>query len=238
MTEKPKDARTVTLKRVRLSFTDALVEARAKSEDNPDKKTHHLNIINEASSPTFAENNAKIMAAIRAACDKQWKDPERFKQIAEDAPKRICFRDGSKWKNKEGKVYAGYEGNKGLSTSGPDGGKKRPKLLDRLKHLCVLAGQVVPANWKGQVRHITLGDIGEVFYGGSYADVIVSFYGTEKGSPGVFSTCELIRSYQEGEAMAGGYHLDESDVDDLDDFDDDGMDGPGAAGGGDLTDLL
>lgn len=218
MTEKPKDPRTVTLKRVRLSFTDALAVARAKSDENPEKKTHHLNIINEASSPTFDENNRKIMSAIKAACEKQWKDPERYKQIVEDAPKRVCFRDGAKFKNKEGKVYAGYEGNKAFTTSGPNGGKKRPKLLDRHK------------------RPVTeVSDIEDVFYGGTYADVIVSFYGTEKGSPGVFSTCELIRSHQEGEPMGGGFRLDESDIDELDDLDGDGMD---SSGGSELDDLL
>lgn len=213
-----RDPRTVTLKGVRLSFTDALVEARAKSDDQPDKKTHHLNFINESSSKHYDDNNRKIMAAIKAACDKEWKDPERYKTIIEDAPKRVCFRDGSKFKNKEGKAYAGYEGNKAFGASGPNGGKKRPKLLDRHK------------------RDVEVKDIGDVMYSGSYADAIVSFFGTEKGSPGVFCTCELIRSHQTGDAMAGGYRLDASDIDELDDLDDDGLTSGGSSD--DLDDLL
>ena len=67
-------------------------------------------------------------------------------------------------------------------------------------------------------------DILDVMYGGVYADVILSFYGTDKGGRGVFCTIEAIRSHEEGERMGGGVVVDADDFDDLEDsdsFDDD-----------------
>ena len=45
------DGRTVQLKRVRLSFTDGLKEAKATVEDGP--KKHTCNMILEADSPSY-----------------------------------------------------------------------------------------------------------------------------------------------------------------------------------------
>lgn len=217
-TKKPKDPRTITLKGVRLSFTDALYEKRAKSPDNPDKKTHHLNILLETSGPGSkytVENKAKITEAMKAAGLKEWKDENAYKVIAEDNPKRVAYRKGDKFKNKEGKIYAGYEGNFAFGASGPGGGQRRPILRDKYK------------------RGVAEKDILEVFYSGAYADVIVSWFGTEKGSRGIFAVCELIRSWQEGEHMAAGYVLDEDDLDELDDFDgDDSFEDAGSSSAG------
>lgn len=222
MTEKPKDLRTVMLKRIRLSFTDALVEKKASSKENPDRKTHHFNIIEETGGKYSAENRAKIEAALIAAGEKQWKNPKAAEELLEDNPARLTWKKGERFKNKEtGKVYAGYEGNMAFSVSGPGGGQKRPRLLDKYK------------------RPVEHGDIADVFAGGYYADVIVSFYGTDKGSRGIFATCELIRSHQEGELLGGGFVLDDSMLDELDDLDDgdDGIDTPSATAS-DLTALL
>lgn len=214
------DPRTVVLKRVRGSFMDGLVEKQKTSDEPGAKEKFNWNFINEASSPTFAANNAKILEAIRAAGEKQWKNPDAWRDIQEEAPKRVTFRKGERFKNREGQVYAGYEGNTAFSVTGPNGGQKRPRLLDRHK------------------RPVEEKDIADVFYGGSYVDAIVSFYGTDKGSRGIFATCELIRSHQEGEPMAGGYRFDESDLDELDDFEGDGMGAPSAAPASDLDGLL
>lgn len=200
-TEKAKgDGRTVQLKRVRLSFTESLKEKKATVEDG--KPKHSLNIILEKDSPHYAANKAKVEAALGAACLKEFKDDDKWKSIAEDAPKRVCYREGRRFKNKEGKIYVGYEGNMAISLGGPNGGAKRPKLLDRHK------------------RPVEVDDILDVMYGGTYADVFVSFYGTDKGGLGVFGSCDAIRSHQEGEAMGGGIYIDADDFDNLEDDDD------------------
>lgn len=218
--KKKTDPRTVKLKRVRLSFTDALFEKK-KTSDESDKLSHHCNLIIEKGQPEFEANNAAIMAAIREAGKKQWGDEDAFKEIQEEAPKRVCYRAGNRWKNKDGQVYAGYDGNFGLTGKGPGGGQKRPKLLDRRKRRLreQATGEHIAAGKVFEEK-----DILDVCYGGSYADAIVSFYGTDKGSRGIFCTIEAIRSHEEGERMSGGYVLDDDDFEDLDDddsFDDD-----------------
>ncbi len=195
-TDENNDGRTVQLKRVRLSFTKRL-KTKGKTSDEATKETHGLNIILDSKSPHHKENLAKCISALKAAGEKAFKNEDAYKDIAEDAPKRVCFRKGEKFKNREGKVYAGYEGNYAFGANGPSGGEKRPKLLDRHK------------------RPVAEADINDVFYGGCYADVFVSFYGTEKGSRGIFATIEAIRSHQEGERMGGGVDVDADDFDDL-----------------------
>lgn len=197
--EEKSDGRTVQLKHVRLSFTDSLKEKKATVENG--KPKHSCNVILETADANFEKNKAKVISAIKAAGEKKWKNPDAYKDIMEDNPKRVCFRKGEKWKNKEGKVYAGYEGNFAFSASGPSGGQRRPKLLDRHK------------------REVAEGDILDVMYGGTYADVIVSFYGTDEGSRGIFASIEAIRSHQEGERMGGGIYVDADDFDDLEDDD-------------------
>ena len=137
----------------------------------------------------------------------------------DDDPKQSCFRKGSRFKNGEGQVYAGYDGNLAISGAGPSGGKKRPKMLDRHK------------------RPVEEADILDVCYSGTYADVIVSMYGTDKGgSRRLACSVDAIRSHQEGEAQGGGGIVVEAD--DFDDLDDDDSFGGGADSSGDDDDLL
>lgn len=199
--EQKSDGRSVQLKGVRLSFTNRIAVADTTSDES-DKKTHGCNFIIEADSPHFDANNAKIISALKEAGKQAFKNENAYKLIAEDTPKRVCYRDGNRWKNKEGKVYAGYENNKAFGANGPGGGLKRPKLYDRFK------------------REVEVKDISDVFYGGCYADVIVSFYGTDKGSRGIFCTIDAIRSLQEGDRMGGGIDVDANDFDDVDDDED------------------
>ncbi|MEH0291779.1 ssDNA-binding protein [Agrobacterium sp. CCNWLW71] len=214
--DKATDGRTVQLKRVRLSFTDSLKDKKKTSDDPNALPKHGLNIINEKDSPYYEENHKKIMAALRAAGEKAWKNPDAYKDIMEDNPKRVCFRKGEKFKNKEGKVYTGYEGNYAFSASGPSAGQKRPKLLDRRKRC--LRDQATAEQLKaGKVFEES--EILDIFYGGVFGDVIVSFFGTDKGSRGIFSSAEAIRSHEEGERMGGGIYVDADDFDDLEEDD-------------------
>jgi hypothetical protein len=195
--EDKSDGRTVQLKRVRLSFTDSLKDKKPTVENG--KPKHSVNVILESKGKEFDANKAKVGGALRAASKAAFKNEDAWKTIAEDDPKRVCYRKGERFKNKEGTVYAGYEGNFAISAGGPGAGDRRPKLLDRHK------------------RPVEEKDILDVFYGGSYADVIISFYGTEKGGRGIFATIEAIRSHQEGERMGGGVYVDADDFDDLED---------------------
>lgn len=214
-TAKKPDARTQQFKRVRLSFADGIKEKKATVEDGKPKFT--INVLMEADQPNFDENKKKAMTGIEAACLEKWKKADAWKAIAEDNKKRICFRKGTTFKNKTtGEVYAGYDnGNFAISCGTPSGGQKRPKLLDRHK------------------REVSEADIEDIIYSGSYADVVISFYGTDKGDRGVFCTIEAIRSHQEGERTSSGVNVSADDFDDLDDGGDDLL-GPA----GDDDDLL
>lgn len=200
-TEKKNDPRTVQLKRVRLSFSDSLKEKKATVDDGEPK--HSCNMILETEGKEFAANKEKIRSAMEAASEQAFKNKDAWKTIMEDDPKRVCYRKGERFKNKEsGEVYKGYAGNWAISGGTPGGGQRRPKLYDRHK------------------RDVGEADILDVFYGGCYADVIVSFYGTDKGGRGIFCTIEAIRSHQEGERMGGGWSGDASEFDELPDAED------------------
>jgi hypothetical protein len=153
------------------------------------------------------------MACIKAAGDAQWGKPDAFKDIAENNPKRVCFRKGERFKNDEDEVYKGYAGNWAISCSGPGGGQRRPKMWDRNKR---------PFRGNASGDDVTKGnffdidDILNVCYGGCYADVIVSFYGTDEGGKGIFCSVEAIRSRQEGPQIGGGIQTSADDFDDLD----------------------
>lgn len=180
------DARTVQLKNVRLSFTESLKDKKKTSDDPNAQPKHSCNLILETDKPEFEANKEKIRGALQAASEQFWKRPDMWKSLMEDDPKRVCYRKGDRFKNKDGEIYQGYEGNWAIAGAGPSAGQKRPRLLDRRK------------------RDVSYEDILEVNYSGSYADVIVSFYGTDKGSNGIFCSIEVIRSREEGDRIGGG----------------------------------
>lgn len=201
--EKKKDPRTVQLLGVRGSFTDALVEKKKTANTDDAKEKYGCNLILETTGPMaqyFEANKAKIRAALEAAGEQAWKNPDAYKGLMEDDPKRLCYRKGERFKNQEtSEVYKGYAGNWAISGGTPGGGQRRPKLYDRRK------------------REVPEKDIAEVFFGGCYFDVVVSFYGTDKGGRGIFCTIEAIRSREEGERMAGGWTGGADAFDDLED---------------------
>mgnify|MGYP000246368854 CR=1 FL=1 len=210
-TKKPADPRTVQLKRVRLSFADSLKDKKPTVKDGVPK--HSCNFILESDSPTYEENREKVKKALIAAGEQFNGQPELYKRIMEDDPKRLCYRKGERFKNTEGEVYKGYAGNWAISASGPGGNKnpRRPKLFDRSR------------------KEVPESEILDVCYSGSYADVILSFYGTDTGGLSIFASIEAIRSLQEGERTGGGVYVDASDFDEVDDADD-AFEGTSAAG--------
>jgi hypothetical protein len=223
MTEEAKkaDPRTVQLKHVRLSFCDSLKDARPTVKDGVPK--HASNFILEADDPLYEENKAKVVAAIKEACDQEWKNPDAYKAIMEDDPKRLCFRKGERFKNQtSGEVYKGYEGNWAVAGTGPGGNKnpRRPKLFDRGRR--PLKDQATREQLD-QNKFFEEKGIPDIFYSGTYGDVILAFYATNEGGRGVFCSIEAVRSHQEGERMAGGTYVDADMFDELDG--DDAFDG-------------
>jgi hypothetical protein len=198
--QKTIDPRTVQLKGLRLSYTDTLKE-KGKPDGVPDADPKYgCNFLIEKAGPQanhFDENVAKVVAALKAAGDQEWGKPDAYKAISEDNPKRVAFRKGERFKNPDGDIYKGYEGNLAISASGPSGGKHRPKMWDRHK------------------RKVEEEDILVVCYGGSYCDAILSFYGTDKGSRGIFCSIEAIRSWQEGDVMGSGITVTADMFDDM-----------------------
>jgi hypothetical protein len=209
------DPRVLMLKGVRLSFTEALKDKKVTARGVDDAKPKHgCNVIIEKDQPGFDEKHKAVVKAIEAACEQKWKRADKWKSIQEDAPKRIAYRKGDRFKNQEsGEVYNGYAGNMAFSGSGPGAGDRRPTLYARDKRTLGAPGEagVFPVD-----------QIPEIFYSGSYADVKISFFGTDKGGDGVFITIESIRSLQTGERQGGGVS---TSADEFDDAEDDDFDG-------------
>ena len=203
--ERDKTGRTILLKRVRLSFADSLKEASVPKKAEPGTKpTHSANVLIEKDQPGFEEKRAMIVEGLKAAA-REFKKPEDWwSKLLENSPKQLCFRKGTSFANDEtGEVYKGYENALVIVGKGPGGGSKRPILKDRHK------------------RDVAVEDINDVLYNGSYADVSVSFYGTDKGGTARL-TCsfEVIRGHQEGERMGGGgVGYSDDDFDELEDDD-------------------
>lgn len=202
------DGRTVQLKGVRLSYADSLKDKKPTTKDGSGKLKHTVNIILDPNSKYFEENKKKCIAALEAAGDQFKKKPGLFRTLMEDEPKRCCFRKGDRMKNADGVVREHYKGTYWIAGAGPKAGENRPTIKGRDK------------------RIIGYDEILDVCYGGVFADVVVSFYGTDKGgSDGIFDSVEVIRSHERGERFneGGGVHVDDDDFDDLDDdLDDDG----------------
>ena len=136
-----------------------------------------------------------------------------------DDPKQCSLRKGEKFKDQQGQVYKGYEGNLILVAKGPKGGQNRPQIRDRYKKV---------------IEDIS--KINEIAYNGCYCDAIISFYGTDNGGTARL-TCsvEAIRCYNEGERLGGGgVYVEDDDFDDLE-ADDSFDEGPSKGGTSDLV---
>lgn len=203
--DRDKTGRTILLKRVRLSFADSLQDASVPKKSEPGTKpTHSANVLIEKDQPGFDEKRAMVVEALKAAA-REFKRPETWwEKLMENSPKQLCFRKGTSFATDEGEIYKGYENALVVVGKGPSGGQKRPTIKDRHK------------------RDVEVTDINDVLYNGSYADVSISFYGTDKGGTArITCSFEVIRGHQEGERMGGGgVGYDADDFDDLDDDDD------------------
>jgi len=201
--KKPAREGVVTLKNVRLSFPH-LFTPTASIEDGP-KKYRATFLID----PNTEHGKANIKA-IKAAMDKAalgvWKTKEKADKIrAKLDSDRSGLRDGEDATNKEGDVYAGYEG---MMFIGATNGKK-PKVLRRDK------------------SPIDSSEAAEI-YGGCYVNAVISIWATNQekhGGNGIFATLEIVQYYKKGEPF-GAAELDEDDyLEDMGEEEDEDEDG-------------
>ena len=210
MNTKDATGRTVTLTGVRLSFGDSLdVASLPKNNKDPAARPKHgVNLIIERDSDDFEANKTVIIQALKNA-SVEFKKPETWwKTLFDDKPDNIALKKGERFKTDAGEIYKGYEGNLVLALKGPAGGAKRPQIRDRNKKI-IHDPAVCPDTSR----------IKEVAYNGSYADAIVSFYGTDNGGTArLTGSVEAIRSHERGERLGGGgVYVDDDDFDDLED---------------------
>lgn len=204
----------------RISFGETLQEAKG-SKAQPDNLTHGANLIILSDRPDFDKQKAVIIQALKNTCKEAGRPENWWKGLYDDDPKQLCFRKGERFKDKDGKVYLGYENNLIIVGKGPKAGKARPgKMMDRHK------------------RPVEIKDINDVFYNGTLADMQVAFYYTDKHGPArITCSIEGIRSHQEGERLGGGgTYVDEDDFDTLEE--DDSFDSGPATGGSKSDDDL
>lgn len=201
MSEKRSDI--LTLKKGRLSFP-AIFEKKRTSEEGPEK--YSLSVLLDPETPE-GQANIKAVKEMQVRLAKaQWKDNWEKVLKAMEWDRRL-LRPGEKATNSEGDIYGGYEGMFYVTASNT----RDIKVLNRDK---------TPAGKNDQ----------EKFYGGCYADVILSCYtitDRKKGGNGIFATIEVVRWRADGEPF-GAAPIDEDDyledLDDLDDEDDVGSD--------------
>lgn len=200
-TEKNQREGVVVLKDVRLSFPH-LFEPTASIEDGP--KKYRAAFLIDPETATGKENLKKLEAAISKAAIGTWKTKEKADKIrAKLADDRSGVQDGENGTNKEGDMYAGYEGMKFIKASNG----RKPKVLRRDK-------SVIDSSEAAEI------------YGGCYVNAVISIWATDSqkhGGNGIFATLEIVQFARKGEPF-GAAELDEDDyLEDMgDDEDDDG----------------
>lgn len=186
--KKPAREGVVTLKNVRLSFPH-LFTPTSSIEDGP--KKYRATFLIDPNTPDGKANLKVLNAALDKAALGVWKTKEKADKIrAKLDSDRSGLRDGDDATNKEGDVYAGYEG---MMFIGATNGKK-PKVLRRDKTI------------------IDSSEAAEI-YGGCYVNAVISVWATNQekhGGNGMFATLEIVQYARKGEPF-GAAELDEDD---------------------------
>lgn len=186
--KKPAREGVVTLKNVRLSFPH-LFTPTSSIEDGP--KKYRATFLIDPNTPDGKSNLKVLNAALDKAALGVWKTKEKADKIrAKLDSDRSGLRDGDDATNKEGDVYAGYEG---MMFIGATNGKK-PKVLRRDKTI------------------IDSSEAAEI-YGGCYVNAVISVWATNQekhGGNGMFATLEIVQYARKGEPF-GAAELDEDD---------------------------
>lgn len=179
----------VTLRNVRLSFP-AVFKPQAYGDGNP---AYGAKLIVEPNSA----NVEAIRKVIREAAKTQWGDKADaiVKQLTAD--KKSAWSEGP-YRNKDGDVYDGFEGNYFLSTRSE---KLRPTALDRNKQPVTEADNVI--------------------YGGCYVDASVDIYMQDSPKWGrrINAVLRGVRFVRDGDAFGGSSAASADEFEDLDDED-------------------
>lgn len=205
MSEKRNDI--LTLSNARLSFPKIFEKTKTSEEG---QLKYSLSCLLDPNTAAGAENIKRVKAMQMRLAKTQWKDNAEKILKATEWDRRL-LRPGEKATNAEGDVYAGYDGMVYVTASNT----REIKVLNRDKS---------PAGKNDQ----------EKFYGGCYADVVLSCYtitDRKKGGNGIFATIEIVRWRGDGEPF-GAAPLEENDyLDDLEDDEEMGESGNSSAGG-------
>lgn len=199
MSEKRNDI--LTLQNVRLSFPKIF-----KKEATTEGGTPKFSLASLLDPGTKSgQANIKAVKDMQTRLAKaEWKDNWEKVLRAMEWDRRL-LRPGDKATNAEGDVYQGYEGMYYVTASNT----RNIKVLNRDKS---------PAGENDQ----------EKFYGGCYADVVLSCYTVrdpKKGGNGIFATIEVVRWRGDGEPF-GAAPIDEDDyLEDLEDDEEDLLEG-------------
>ena len=177
------------LKNVRLSFP-AVFKPQAYGDGNP---AYGAKLIVEPNSA----NVEAIRKTIREAAKTQWGDKADaiVKQLTAD--KKSAWVEGP-YRNKDGDVYDGFEGNYFLSTRSE---KLRPTALGRDKQPVTEADNVI--------------------YGGCYVDASVDIYVQDSPKWGrrINAVLRGVRFVRDGDAFGGSSAASADEFEDLDDED-------------------
>lgn len=180
----------VSLQNVRLAFP-AVFAPQAFGDGNP---AYGAKLIVEPGSP----NTAVIRKALAEAAKAQWGDKAEtiVKQLMSD--KKSAWTEGP-YRNKDGDVYDGFEGNYFLSTRSE---KLRPTALSRDKQPVTEADGVI--------------------YAGCYVDASVDIYMQDSPKWGrrINAVLRGVRFRKDGDAFGGSSAAGASDFADLDDDED------------------
>lgn len=201
--KKPAREGVVTLKNVRLSFPH-LFTPTASIEDGP--KKYRAAFLIDPNTESGKANLKVLNAAIDKAALGVWKTKEKADKIRNKLDSdRSGLRDGDDATNKEGDVYAGYEGMQFITATNG----KKPKVLRRDK------------------SPIDSSESAEI-YGGCYVNAVVSVWATNQekhGGNGIFFTLEIVQYFKKGEPF-GAAELDEDDyLEDMGEEEEDDEDG-------------
>lgn len=185
----------------RLSFCKVF-EKTASTEGG--KLLYRTNALFPKETPEGKEQIKVINEAIRHLISKEWpgKDPAKFKEVLEDGPKgRWPLFDGDKYRDSEGEVRGGYEGQRYMKLTND----RKIKVRDR-------RGNDVDDDEKE-----------DLFQSGNWAIIYTHLYGVKdqkRGGNGMFSTLDALQFFKRDEPFSGG-SISDDEIDDYGDDDDD-----------------
>jgi hypothetical protein len=220
--EKKQDPRTCKLL-VRLSFTDGLKDKKAPVRDGKEK--HSVNLIVVSTADDADPQSKAGRCAVRGAAEANHglHQGSRRRSVGQagrvQRHRRERTRSGSASARASASKTTKAKSTKATPGIGPSAAPA-PVAVSVARRCGIVSSVRSAATRRATMikkgNFFDVDDILNVCYSGCYADVIVSFYGTDEGGKGIFCSVEAIRSRQEGPQIGGGIQTSADDFDDLD----------------------